>query len=262
MRLFDTHAHLDDEQFRDNIQQQLTEAQAAGVVAVTSIGTTLASSQRSVELAQEYPAVYAAVGIHPNHCHEASEDDWQSIRRLATEQRVVAIGETGLDRYWDYAPFDQQQTWFARHIELSYQLQKPLVIHQRDCESDMLAMLRQHQRSEKVQGIMHSYCGSREAAQQYLDWGMYISFSGMVTFKNSEALRELVREIPLDRLLIETDSPYLSPHPRRSQRPNSPALLPLTAACIADVRGMSIKELAELTTINALRVFGLETKFS
>jgi TatD DNase family protein len=258
MRLFDTHAHLDDEQFRDNIEQQLAEAQTAGVVSVTSIGTTLASSQRSVELAQEYPGVYAAVGIHPNHCQEASENDWQSIRRLATEQRVVAIGETGLDRYWDYTPFDQQQTWFARHIELSYQLQKPLVIHQRDCESDMLAILAKHQQHGKVLGIMHSYCGSLEAAQQYLDWGMYISFSGMVTFKKSEALRELVREIPLDRLLIETDSPYLSPHPRRSQRPNSPALLPLTAVCIADVRGMSIKELTELTTINALRVFGLE----
>ncbi len=262
MRLFDTHAHLDDQQFRDDIEQHLSEAQSTGVVGVTSIGTTLASSRRCVELAQEYPAVYAAVGIHPNYCHEAIESDWESICKLATNHRVVAIGETGLDRYWDYASFDLQQTWFARHIELSYQLQKPLVIHQRDCESDILMMLSKNQQNGKVLGIMHSFCGSLEAAEQCLAWGMYISFSGMVTFKKSETLRELVRKIPLDRLLIETDSPYLAPHPRRSQRPNSPALLPLTAVCIADVRGMSIEELAELTTNNALRVFGIGTSSS
>ena len=257
MRLFDTHAHLEDEQLQPQLEAWLKLANDAGVIGVTSIGTTVESSQRCVALSTRFPQVRASVGIHPNHGHEAALADWQTISQLALDPNVVAIGETGLDRYWDYCPFETQRTWFARHLELSFETGKPLVIHMRDCESDILDMLQCHQRDGKIIGIMHSFAGSWETAQQCLEWDMYLSFSGMVTFKNSAPLREIAAKTPSDRILIETDSPYLAPHPYRGQRPNHPALIAHTASCLADVRNISVSELAELTTRNARRVFGL-----
>ncbi len=257
MRLFDTHAHLEDEQLQPQLESLLQLAIEAGVIGITSIGTTLESSQRCVALAARFPQVQASVGIHPNHCHEASLADWSDIAQLALDPNVVAIGETGLDRHWDYCPFETQHEWFAKHIELSFETAKPLVIHMRDCETDILDMLRSHRREGKINGIMHSFGGSWETAQQCLDWGMYVSFSGMVTFKNSASLRAIAAKIPSDRILIETDSPYLAPHPHRGQRPNHPALITHTATCLADVRNISPQALAELTTRNARQVFGL-----
>lgn len=258
MPLFDTHAHLDDQQLAPMLSDVLSNAVDAGLVGITAIGTTVPTSQQCLELAKEHGLVSAAVGIHPNHCAESTESDWEQITTMASEKEVVAIGETGLDRHWDYCPFDIQEKWFARHIELSFETGKPLVIHMRDCEPDILNMLQQHQRGGAINGIMHSFAGSRETAEICLNLGMYISFAGMVTFKKSNELREIAKRIPSDRILVETDSPYLSPHPHRSTRPNQPAMVQHTASCIAQAREMSAEQFGELTTNNARRVFGIQ----
>ena len=257
MRLFDTHAHLDDPQLRPEIDRWLGEIRNHGLVGVTSIATNATTSEACVELAESYPEIYASVGVHPNSAHQATVDDWKRILRLVEHERVVAIGETGLDLYWDDCPLPIQQDWFARHIELMQQTGKPLVVHMRDCEQEILEALRPHTTQGPIHGIMHSYCGSWETARQCLEWGMHISFAGMVTFKKSDAIREVAARVPLDRLLIETDSPYLTPHPIRGKRPNHPANVRYTAECLAGVFGMSVEEIAETTTQNAHRVFDL-----
>lgn len=253
--LFDSHAHLEDEQLLPILDQVLANAAAANLVGITAIGTTVSTSQDCVELAQKYDLVYASVGIHPNQCNDATQQDWEQVVRLSAQNKVVAIGETGLDRYWDYCPIDVQEQWFDRHIELSFETNKPLVIHMRDCEADIMRILHEHQRGGKVIGIMHSFAGSWETAEACLKLGMYISFAGMVTFKKSAELREIAARIPDDRILVETDSPYLTPHPHRGKRPNQPAMVEHTAACVAQVRGISAEKFGDLTTQNALRVF-------
>ena len=257
MPLFDTHAHLDDEQLAPILSDVLSDAQAAGLVGITAIGTTVETSRQCLELAKTHELVFAAVGIHPNQCAESTPSDWEQIKSLASQPEVVAIGETGLDRHWDYCPFEIQQSWFATHIELSFDTEKPLVIHMRDCEPDILAMLQQHKRNGRINGIMHSFAGCWETAETCLKLGMYISFAGMVTFKKSDELREIAKRIPEDRILVETDSPYLSPHPHRSVRPNQPAMVQHTASCIAAARGIPEDDFGELTTANAHRVFGI-----
>lgn len=254
--LFDTHAHLTSSQLATELDSILDESLRQDLL-ITSIGTNLASSQACVRLAKEHANVFAAVGVHPNDCHEASENDWEAIQSLATDDSVVAIGETGLDRYWDTVPIELQRDWFLRHIHLSFETKKPLVIHMRNCDDDIVQMLDGHHRDGRVIGILHSFAGRLETAKRALELGMYISFAGMVTFKKSNELREIAGQIPKDRILIETDSPYLSPHPKRSVRPNQPALVRHTAECLADVHGLSFDEFTALTTENAKRVFNL-----
>ena len=257
MPLFDTHAHLTSSQLESRLDEILRNADEQNLQGITSIGTNLASSRACLELAKANSLVYAAVGVHPNDCHQASDTDWEAIQTLAQHERVVAIGETGLDRYWDTVPIELQRTWFARHIELSFETQKPLVIHMRDCDADIVAMLNEHQRDGRIIGILHSFAGQWSTAERAIELGMYISFAGMVTFKKSQELREIAAKIPDERILIETDSPYLSPAPKRSTRPNQPALVRHTAECLAEVRGTTPEAFGELSTANALRVFGL-----
>lgn len=256
MRLFDTHAHLFDMQFGSNLTDLIQQAEMAGVEGIVSIGTDPQSSDRCVRIADQFEPVYAAVGYQPNVCGNASREGWQVINELVKHPKVVAIGETGLDRYWDKCPFEIQQQWFDRHIALSISTSKPLVIHMRECERDIVDALQSF--SGPIAGIMHSYTGTAKTAEDCLELGLYISFAGMVTFKKSNELREVAATIPLDRLLIETDAPYLSPHPMRNQRPNHPALVKHTAVCLADVFGMDVESFGEITTNNARRVFGLE----
>ncbi len=256
MLLFDTHAHLDDEQLLDNTVDILEDANRHGVSRILTVSTTLASCYRSLKLAEENPGVYAALGIHPNYCHEASLAQWQEIETLIDRPEVVAIGETGLDDHWDFCPFELQQAYFLRHIQLSHRSGLPFIVHMRDCEPQMLETLASSRNSSgQLNGVMHSFCGSPSAAEQCLDWGMHISFAGMLTFKKNHELRKIAASIPSDRLLIETDSPYLSPHPCRGQRPNTPALVRHTLQCLADVRETPVEELAAITTANALRFF-------
>jgi len=256
MQLFDTHAHLDSDQLQPHLEQILSKADD-GSMRITAIGTDPRSSHRCLELAKTHSNIFAAVGLHPNYCAKFDESHWQAILEIVDQPEVVAIGETGLDKYWDDCPFDVQLKWFKRHIDLSFEKKKPLVIHTRECETEMIETLEEQARDGQVIGIMHSFAGSADAARRCLDLGMYISFAGMVTFKKSSELRDVAKMVPDDRILIETDSPYLSPHPVRSQRPNQPMLVEHTANCLAEVRGVSVEDFVIQATENANRVFSL-----
>jgi TatD DNase family protein len=255
--LIDTHAHLDDEQFQADLPTVLDRARAAGVVAVVAVATTCASTQASLALAAAHPLLHPSAGIHPNSAAAAAPGDWDAVSALAAHPRVVGIGETGLDRHWDFTPFATQEDYFARHLQLSRQLDKPVIIHCREAEADVLRMLREHHdRAGPIRGVMHSFTGGHDFAQACLAMGLFISFAGMLTYKNASALREVAARLPLDRLLVETDSPYLAPVPVRGRR-NEPAFVAHTAACLAQLHGRSLDELAERTTANARALFGL-----
>ena len=255
MNLFDTHAHLDEEAFQDNQAELVKRAQQAGVSTIITVATTLASSRRCLEIASQFERVFPSVGIQPNYCAEAAENDWDQIVQLAQSTEVVALGETGLDRYWDHTPFAQQQDYFDRHLQLSQQLQIPFIVHMRECGEDIVQMLREARQRGPLLGVMHSFTGDAALASECLELGLYISFAGMVTFKKSTDLRMVATDIPADRLLLETDAPYLSPHPHRGQRPNEPALLVHTATCLAEVREVPLETLVQQTTANASALF-------
>ncbi|MEM8945581.1 MAG: TatD family hydrolase [Planctomycetota bacterium] len=255
--LFDTHTHLDQPKFDEARAELIQNAAAVGVTRMVAVGCTATSSRRCVELAGEYEGVFAAVGIHPNDAAESAPEDWTIIEQLATAPKVVAIGETGLDRHWDDTPFEQQLEFFDRHIRLAAKHDLPFVVHMRDCEADMMQVLRDAYQRGPLKGIMHSFTGDAEMASECMAMGMHISFAGMVTFKKSEALRECAAKVADERLLVETDCPYLSPEPVRGNRPNEPANVRHTAECLARVRGTSFEELAALTTANANKLFGI-----
>jgi TatD DNase family protein len=254
MELIDTHAHLDEDAFAIDLDEVVARAAEAGVVAIVTIGTTVESSRRAVELAGRYEPVYAAVGIQPNYVAEAKAGDWEKIEELARAPKVVAIGETGLDRYWDSAPIDLQREYFDRHLELARRLDLPFVVHCRDAEEDVLAQLRTAAEAGPLRGVMHSFTGSRATAEACLELGLYVSFAGMLTYRRSDELRQTAAAIPLDRVLVETDSPYLAPVPLRGKR-NEPANVKLTATTLAEARGMTLDEVALQTTRNARELF-------
>ena len=256
--LVDTHAHLADEKFQDDLPAVLDRAKAAGVGRVVAVGITAASSRDSVELVRRFPeGVVAAVGIHPNSAAAADPGDWDRVLELAGQIGVAAIGETGLDRHWDDTPFAMQEEYFARHLELSRKRNLPVVIHCRDCEADVVRMLRaDFDRNGPVRGVMHSFTGSAATAASCLAMGLHISFAGMLTYKNAQALRDVAARLPLDRLLVETDSPYLAPVPMRGNR-NEPAFVAHTAAVLAGLHGIDVLTLSEQTTANARTLFAL-----
>jgi TatD DNase family protein len=254
--LVDTHAHLQDPVLAGVLDEVLHRAHTAGVLQVVVIGTTAVDSTEAVAIATAHAGVYAAVGIQPNHAAEATEVNWEQVVTLAGEPRVVAVGETGLDRYWNYTPFEVQRTWFDRHLALAHARGLPVVIHCRDCESDLIEQLARLGRP--VRGVLHSFSGTWDHAQAFLALGLHLSFSGMVTFtsRKTATLRDVAARVPLDRLLVETDSPYLSPHPHRGET-NEPARVALTARQIAQLRGLEPADLARATTANARRLFAL-----
>jgi TatD DNase family protein len=255
--LIDTHAHLDDERFAADLPAVLERAAAAGVARVITIATTAPTSRVSVDLAARHAALYATVGIQPNHVAEAAPTDWDEVVSLATVARVVALGETGLDRYWDHTPFPQQEDYFARHLDLARRHKLPVVIHCREAEADVVRMLRaDFDRHGPVRGVMHSFTGDAQTARDCLAMGLYVSFAGMVTYKNAQPLRDVAKDVPADRLLVETDSPYLAPVPQRGKR-NEPAFVAHTAALLAQVRGVSPDDLAGQTTRNARALFAI-----
>jgi TatD DNase family protein len=256
--LIDTHTHLFDDRFRSDLPAVLERAAVAGVERAVCLGIDRESSLESVAIANKYPLVVAAVGIQPNSVAEAKPGDWEVVVRLAeTEPRVVAIGETGLDRYWDKTPFAQQEEMFDRHIELARRFGKPFVIHCREAEADVVRVLRREFAAHGlVRAVMHSFSGDLATALACLEMGLFVSFAGMVTYPNAQNLRDVAKEVPLDRLLVETDCPYLAPQPVRGKR-NEPAHVAHTAALLANVKGVSVGELEEHTTRNARAFFGL-----
>lgn len=253
--MIDTHAHLDQQTFKDDLQEVLNRATAAGVERTIAIGVTAESSRNCIELARTYQGVDAAIGIQPNDVAEAGPQDWQSILNLSEDPLVVALGETGLDRYWDHTPFDLQQDYFDRHLRLSQESGLPFIVHMRECEQDILVMLREARKRGPLRGVMHSFTGTAAGAAECIELGLQISFAGMVTYKKSDELRTVAATVPTERLLVETDSPYLSPVPVRKIRRNEPAHVAHTLACLAELHGVTVEDLDRQTTENAKRLF-------
>ncbi len=254
----DTHAHLDDDRLARDFGAILERARAAGVEQILTIGTTRQDSAEALRLAKTHRGVFAALAIQPNHVAEAESGDFEAIAGWAEAEPVdvMAIGETGLDLYWDRAPLVDQQAMFDRHLELAERLQRPVVIHCRQSESEIVDQLRRWGRP--VRGVLHSFTGDAEQAEAFLEAGLHISFAGQVTFTNKslESLREAARRVPIDRILVETDSPYLSPHPHRGKL-NEPSRVAVTGTRVAELRGLDPEEFAAITTSNARALFGL-----
>lgn len=257
MTLIDTHAHLSYEDLQVDFGGVLDRARQVGVSAMIAVATDLASTRMCVELASQHSQIYASAGIHPNHLLAATADQWPEILELGKHPRVVAWGETGLDRYWKDVPFELQIIWFQMHMKASRELGKPVIIHTRDCDADIIEQLELAAQRGPLSGVMHSFTGTWETAQRCLDLGLYISFAGMLTFKKSQTLRELAARVPDDRILVETDSPYLSPEPFRGKYPNEPSRVVHTAAAIAAARQQDFDKFQQLSTDNARRLFGL-----
>lgn len=257
MQLVDTHCHLDEDAFTDDVESVVQTAIENGVAAIVTIGIDANSSRRSVELAERFSSVYAVVGIHPNYTAAAVDGDWDVIEELAPHPRVVAVGETGLDRYWDYAPVELQRDYFLRHLELSRRISKPFVVHCRDADEEVREMLRKDAEQGSLNGVMHSFCQTAESAEECLALGMHLSFTGMLTFKRNDELRVIAGGLPEDRLFVETDAPYLAPVPFRGKR-NEPAYVQHTLSSLAEAHGLQAEEMAKITTANACRFFGID----
>jgi TatD DNase family protein len=254
---FDTHAHLDQEDFADDCDEVIARARAAGVEMMMLPAASAASSVVVVRMANVY-GFLAAVGIHPNYTHEAGPDDWDQVVSLICRPSVAALGETGLDRHWDFAPFSLQQDYFDRHLRLSEQCSLPVLIHCRDAQEDLLPMLREAAARRPLRGVIHAFSGNADFAAECLALGLFISFAGNLTYSNKkfESLKAAACTIPDDRILIETDSPYLVPQVfRGKQKRNEPANVVHTAAFLAKLRGVSVEQIAAQTTANARRLF-------
>jgi TatD DNase family protein len=255
MGWYDTHAHLADQSLLGQLDEVLARSQLAGVEGILCVAVDAQTSKECIDIANRSPMLRASVGIHPNYAQLAKAVDWDQVCALTKDRRVVALGETGLDRYWDDCPFPLQLENFRRHWQLSRQTGLPVIVHMRDCEREMLEALDRERRLGPLNGVMHSYSGSLDAARTLLGWGLYLSFAGMVTFKKSIDLREIAAVVPHDRILVETDCPYLSPEPFRGQRPNEPARVIHTAEVVGKAQGLSREEFAERSRANTLRLF-------
>jgi TatD DNase family protein len=253
--LFDTHAHLNAEQYNDDLSEVMDRAKEAGVTNIVVVGFDRKTINRAMELAEAHDHIYACVGWHPVDAIDMTDEDLEWIEILASHPKVVAIGEMGLDYHWDKSPHDIQKDVFRKQIQLAKKVKLPIVIHNRDATADIIDILREEGASE-VGGIMHCYSGSVEIAKECLEMNFYISLGGPVTFKNAKKPKEVAREIPLDKLLIETDCPYLTPHPFRGQR-NEPSYVKLVAEEIAEIKGVTLEEIAKATSNNAKRLFGI-----
>lgn len=257
--LFDTHAHLDDQKYDADREAMLGRARDAGVGLILNVGYDLPSSQRSVELAEQYEFVYAAVGVHPHDAKTVDEAGLEQLRQMAEHPKVVALGEIGLDYYYDNSPREVQRQVFQQQVELAIQLRLPIIVHDRDAHGDVMQGLRDAA-SQLSSGVLHCFSGSYEMAMECIRLGLYVSFAGPVTFKNAVKLKEIATKVPLDRMLIETDAPYLTPEPYRGKR-NESAYVAQVAEVIANLRGMSVAELAQQTKENGQRLFGIKQNF-
>lgn len=251
----DTHVHLNADQYEEDLQEVIDRALEANVKKMVVIGFDRITIERAMKLVEEYSFIYAVVGWHPVDAIDCTEEDLRWIEELAAHEKVVGIGEMGLDYHWDKSPKDIQQEVFRKQIRLAQKVKLPIIIHNRDATEDVIRIL-QEEEAYLTGGIMHCFGGSVETAKQCIDMNFMISLGGPVTFKNAKKPKEVAAEIPLEYLLIETDAPYLAPHPHRGKR-NEPALVPLVAEEIARLKGISIEEVAEATTKNAERFFNL-----
>ncbi|HEX7006723.1 MAG TPA: TatD family hydrolase [Alphaproteobacteria bacterium] len=252
--LVDSHCHLDFPDFAEDLDGVMTRARDAGVGAMITICTRLSRFDEVRAIAEARENVWCSVGVHPHEAAEEGGDDPRRLLELARHDKVVGIGETGLDYHYEHSPRDAQQRSFRAHIAAAREAGLPLIVHTRDADADTIAILAEEQAKGAFTGLIHCFSSSREVAEKALEMGLYISISGIVTFKKAEALRETVAAVPLDRLLVETDAPYLAPVPHRGKR-NEPAFVAGTAACVAEIKGIAPEELARATTDNFFRLF-------
>ncbi|WP_240377899.1 TatD family hydrolase [Bacillus piscicola] len=253
--LFDTHVHVNAEQFEEDASETIERARQAGVSWMNVVGFDPVTIEKALDFADTYDFIYASVGWHPVDAVDMTEEHLEWLEQLAAHPKVVALGEMGLDYHWDKSPKEIQKEVFRKQIRLAKKVNLPIIIHDREAHEDIVEILKEEQ-AEETGGIMHCFGGSLEIAKECLDMNFYISFGGPVTFKNATLPKETAKEIPMDRLLIETDSPYLAPHPYRGKR-NEPAYVKLVAEKIAELKDIPYSQLAEQTTANAKRVFRL-----
>ena len=254
----DTHVHLNADQYEEDLQEVINRALEANVKKMVVIGFDRVTIDRAMKLVEEYSFLYAVVGWHPVDAIDCTEEDLKWIEELAAHEKVVGIGEMGLDYHWDKSPKDVQQALFRKQIRLAQKVNLPIIIHNRDATEDVIRIL-QEEEAHLTGGIMHCYGGSVETAKQCIEMNFMISLGGPVTFKNAKKPKEVATEIPLEHLLIETDAPYLAPHPHRGKR-NEPALVTLVAEEIARLKEITVEEVAKVTTQNAEKFFGITDK--
>ena len=250
--IFDTHAHYDDEKFNEDREDLLKSLPSKGVVNIINCGCDLASSLKSIEFSEEYDYFYSAVGVHPSNITDDSYEELQKIRELYSHPKCVAVGEIGLEYHYDFVPKDKQLDIFEKQIILANELELPVIVHDREAHEDTMNLLKRY----KPKGVVHCFSGSAEMAKEVLKLGMYIGLGGAVTFKNARKPLEVAEIVPEDRLLLETDCPYMTPVPHRGKR-NDPSFVPIIAQCIADARGEDADALAKNCLENGKMLFGI-----
>lgn len=253
--LFDTHAHLDDDRFDEDRDEVVRQCSEAGVSLILNAASNIGTSVKSIALAEKYQFIYAAVGVHPHDASDMDDETAGVLAALAENKKVKAIGEIGLDYHYDLSPRDVQKRRLIEQIDLARQLKLPVIIHDREAHKDVMDIFKKT-RIKEVGGVLHSFSGSAEMALECLRLGLYISISGPVTFNNARKTVEAVKEVPLDMLLIETDSPYLTPVPMRGKR-NYPGYVRLVAEKVAEIKGITFEEVAQKTMENGKRLFGI-----
>lgn len=253
--IFESHAHYDSEQFNEDRDELLLSMPEKGIGTIINSGADWDSVTEVVELAQKYPHVYAAVGMHPDEVGDLDEERFAYMKSQCQKDKVVAVGEIGLDYYWDNEAHDVQKKWFIRQLELARELDLPVIIHSRDAAADTLEVMKEH--GKGLRGVIHCFSYSKEMAQEYVKMGFHIGVGGVVTFKNSKKLKEVVEAIPLERILLETDSPYLAPTPFRGKR-NSSLYIPYIAEEIANLKGITYEEVVAQTEQNGKTLFGIQ----
>jgi TatD DNase family protein len=253
--LIDSHAHIQGKEYAGEAADVIARAREAGVGKIIAVGGAgdMSSNTEAVALASAFPDIYATVGMHPHDAKDVGEDELRQLRELAASEKVVAVGETGLDYYYNHSPRDMQRRAFTQFIHMARETGLPIVVHERDAAQEAAELLREESDGD-LRGVIHCFTGSYHAARVYLDLGFYLSFTGIITFKNAEPLRDVVRKIPLERMLVETDSPYLTPVPHRGKR-NEPAYVRLVAETVAKLKEISLDEVATVTTRNVCELF-------
>ncbi|SDJ82104.1 TatD family hydrolase [Natronincola ferrireducens] len=254
--VFDSHAHLDDSRFDKDRDQIIKSAKENGVEYILNPGADLNTSIKAVNLAEKYDMIYAAVGVHPHDVKDMDENTLTIIKSLTNKEKVVAIGEIGLDFHYDHSPREDQRKWFRRQIELAKEVKLPIIVHDREAHQEVFDILQEYNAGE-LGCVMHCYSGNVELAKEYIKRGIYISLAGPITFKNAKKTYEVAREIPLEWLLIETDSPYLAPVPHRGKR-NEPTYVRHVAGTIAEAKGISFEKVAQQTNENTRKLFNIK----
>lgn len=250
--IFDTHAHYDDEQFEEDREELLSSMAENGVGTIVNVSASYASCERVVNMVRDYPFMYAAVGVHPDETGDLNEESFARMRELFQRDKVVAVGEIGLDYYWDHESHDLQKRWFIRQLELARELNLPALIHSREAAADTMEVMKEYARGLK--GVIHCYSYSKEMAKEYVKMGFYIGVGGVVTFKNARKLKETVKETPLEAIVLETDCPYLSPEPFRGKRNNS-MYIRYVAEEIARLKEITYEEVVLQTEKNARELY-------